>query len=140
MRFQMRAMSAVIAGALIIFSGSGQAHHSIGLEYGTDTGKIEGVVDEVFWSNPHSYIYVNVEDDDGSTKRWAVSIGIIQGLVRRGWSPDTVRRGDRLVATGLLGRNGTRRIRGERLTVTRDGETIVKGGQVVEQVRDEEVQ
>src|ERR1700682_302634 len=47
------------------------AHHSFGAEY--DTSKpvqLTGIVTKIEWTNPHSFLYVDVQDDKGSVVNW----------------------------------------------------------------------
>lgn len=101
--------AAALAGALI--AGGAHAHHAISLNYDTEqTGSIEGVVEEVFWANPHVHYYLTVTREDGSSETWDMETGNIRGMRRRGITRDTVRPGDRVEVSGTLGREGSRRI------------------------------
>lgn len=79
-------MSVAVAPAL--------AHHSHGNYDVNNYTYLEGRVNEVLWINPHTWIYLEVQDADGEPTIWALEGGAPGGLVRRGWSPDSVGAGD----------------------------------------------
>jgi len=85
------------------------AHHSFGAEY--DTSKpvqLAGIVTKIEWTNPHSFLYVDVKDDKGSVVNWKLE-GYPPGvLYRTGWRKDlTVKVGDTLTVTGWRARDST---------------------------------
>lgn len=81
------------------------AHHS-GAFY--DLGKqltIEGTVASYDWANPHVYIYVAQTAEDGRVIEWEIETFPPATMRRHGWSPDTLRVGDRIVVSGNPARN-----------------------------------
>jgi Family of unknown function (DUF6152) len=47
------------------------AHHSFGLEYdSTKPITLTGVVTKIEWTNPHSYLLIDVKDDKGNVASW----------------------------------------------------------------------
>jgi hypothetical protein len=61
----------VAAGVLAVAAHSALAHHSVAGEF--DVRKIvrlNGVVSDVEWANPHIYIHLDVKDTAGSTTTW----------------------------------------------------------------------
>lgn len=60
-------------------------HHSIKASY--DAGKettITGVLTEVVWRNPHSWLYMNAKGPDGKSETWHIEIGAPNALTRAG--------------------------------------------------------
>ena len=84
------------------------AHHSIGGEFDADDEvTIEAVVRELHLINPHTYMVVNVDRQDGGTEEWVLSFGPATKLIRgSGWTPDILVAGDRITATGRHARTG----------------------------------
>ena len=106
-----RVTLAVLSAALLMFGQSAIAHHALSANYDTDKiGTIEGVVVEVFWSNPHVHYYMEVENEAGETELWDIETSNLANLMRTGWSRDRIEVGDRIRISGHLGRNGTKRL------------------------------
>lgn len=83
------------------------AHHSFAAEFLADqTLTVEGTVTEVWFRNPHVRYYIEVVDEDGEKTTWDVRAGSPALLVRRGWTADTIREGDKVTVEGYLGRDG----------------------------------
>jgi hypothetical protein len=120
-----------LAGTLIAAFGAALAtaagaHHAITLNYDSNlTGSVEGVVEEVFWANPHTHFYISVTDEDGSTKLWDVESGNLNTMRSRGVSRDTIKVGDVIRAYGILGRDGHEAILADAM-IKADG-TVIYG-------------
>jgi thiamine monophosphate kinase len=121
-RGHLRALGA--AGVLALAAaGAAGAHHAITLNYDPDSsGTIEGVVDEVFWANPHVHYYLTVTDAEGATRLWDMETGNLNVMRSRGLTRDSIKVGDRLTVTGTLGRDGAAAILAN--TVEKDGAVI----------------
>ena len=70
------------------------AHHSHGNYAMADFTNLEGTVREVHLINPHSWIYLEVPDDEGPSSIWALEATNPGGLLRREIQPDDLRPGD----------------------------------------------
>ncbi len=117
-------LACLAAGAMVV--AAAHAHHAISLNYDSDlTGTVEGVVEEVFWANPHVHYYLSVTAEDGSTETWDMEAPNIRVMTRRGISRDTVKVGDRIEITGTLGRDGAKRILAT--TIVKADGTVVMG-------------
>lgn len=85
-----------------------RAHHSFGVEY--DANKpvtLTGVITSIEWTNPHSFIYIDVKDSSGKVTNWKFE-GFPPGvLYRTGWKRDsTIKTGDTITIFGWQARNG----------------------------------
>ena len=115
-------ISRVLLRALVLlgFSVSVPAlsHHSFLAQYDVDSRvRIEGVVTEVWYQNPHSRVYVEVVNSDGETEVWETETYPRNILLRRGWRHDDLVVGDRVVVTGRQARDGGTRL--QMFTITR---------------------
>jgi|SRR5262245_46087951 len=70
------------------------AHHSPAVFDRTKEVKLIGVVKEFRWSNPHSFIELDVRNEKGETDRWAVEMNPPSYLVKAGWKSSTIKPGD----------------------------------------------
>ena len=73
----------LVAQALVAF-----AHHS-GAGFSKETREISGTVKEFQFTNPHSWIQVNVTDATGKVVEWSVEWGSPNQLGREGYRPST---------------------------------------------------
>jgi hypothetical protein len=90
----IRKILITVAAAAIVWAIPASAHHSHG-NYILDTyTMLEGTVREVHWINPHTWIYLDAENTDGSSALWALEGGGIAAITRRGWERDDVVAGD----------------------------------------------
>ena len=94
------------------------AHHSFLSIYDQDSvSTIEGVVTEVWFENPHSRVYIEATNADGSRTVWESETYPRNILVRRGWNHDDLKVGDEVVLTGRQAKNGSNRM--QMLTLVR---------------------
>jgi hypothetical protein len=56
--------------------------------------KLVGVVKEFRWSNPHSWIELDVRNEKGALETWAVEMNPVSYLVKAGWKSSTLKAGD----------------------------------------------
>ncbi len=93
MPFRLFLLAAVAAAVL---SSPVWAHHSHGNYQLEEYTYLQGTVREVHWINPHTWIYLAVENADGQATLWALEGGSVNALLRQGWSRDDVEAGDRI--------------------------------------------
>jgi hypothetical protein len=91
-------LSTVAAVCTIAIAVPTWAHHSHGNYDVSKWTIVEGTVKEVHLINPHSWIYVNVDDDKGQTTVWALeATGPIE-LKRKGIERGFLKPGDTIKA------------------------------------------
>ena len=99
-------LAALTVGCLL-WPAPGSAHHSQAM-YSDASGAISitGVVKKFEFTNPHSFIYLEVAGDDGKTKLWALEMQSVTHLKSIGWINTTVKVGDMLTVAGRPAKNG----------------------------------
>jgi hypothetical protein len=85
--------------AVTILTATAAAHHSFA-PFNLETEKtISGTVKLWEWTNPHTWLWVDVVNEKGVTETWGIE-GMSPNYVgRRGWSKDTFRPGDKVTVT-----------------------------------------
>jgi hypothetical protein len=106
MRFAMGAAAVnllLLTGAPAVF-----AHHSFAAEFDANKPmKLTGLVTKVEWQNPHTFFYIDVTDPaTGKVTNWAIEMGSPNGLMRSGWTRNTLKIGDIVAVEGSLARSG----------------------------------
>lgn len=106
MKTKLIALAAFIASAFA--SAQVLAHHSFAAEFdGNAPIQLTGIVTKVEWTNPHTYFYIEVENDKGDIEEWALEMGSPNGLMRRGWTRNTLEVGTELMVKGTRARDGS---------------------------------
>jgi hypothetical protein len=72
----------------------GLAHHSHGNYEMTEYTYLTGKVTDLYWANPHTWVYLEVLDADGRPTAWALEAAGSSTLARRGVTEETVAIGD----------------------------------------------
>ena len=106
MKTKMFALAAFVLSAFT--SAQVLAHHSFAAEF--DSNKpvnIRGTVIKVDWTNPHTYFYIEVENEKGDIEEWAMEMGSPNGLMRRGWTRNTLEIGTEVIIKGTQARDGS---------------------------------
>jgi hypothetical protein len=100
------ALSALAGAAALTSTQPAFAHHSTAEFDYTKTISIDGVVKEVQWTNPHSYLQILSRGADGGIVQWGVEIGAPAINGRLGWRKDSVKVGDKVAITMSPARDG----------------------------------
>jgi len=88
-----------LAGAaLAMYAIPAFAHHSFAMFDADKKATLEGTVKEFQWTNPHSWILMNVANAQGVQEQWAIEMGAPGGLARQGWIPKTLTPGMKITA------------------------------------------
>jgi hypothetical protein len=61
--------------------------------------KLTGVVQTFAWTNPHSYIELQVPNEKGVLEKWGVECTSPAVLARAGWRSSTLKPGDQVTVT-----------------------------------------
>ena len=66
---------------------------------------VAGTVTKVDWRSPHAWIYVDVADAKGAIVNWSFELPSPTTLMRRGWTRESLKPGDRVTVVGAPARN-----------------------------------
>jgi len=103
------------------------AHHSFAAEY--DSSKpitLTGTVTKVEWMNPHARFYIDVKDEKGEMNNWELELGSPNGLMRQGWTRNSLKKGDQVTITGSLAKDGSK-LANARTVKLADGRQVFAG-------------
>lgn len=103
------------------------AHHSFAAEFdATKAIRVKGTLSKIEWTNPHSYFYVDVKEENGTVTTWSCEAGSPGALGRRGFKRGDIKLGDTLVVDGYRAKDGSNLMDARRVQLP-DGR-IVSGG------------
>src|SRR5262245_49565696 len=90
-----------------VATGVAFAHHSFAAEFDANAPiELTGTVTKIDWANPHTYFYIDVTSKKGDVESWALEMGSPNGLMRQGWSRDSMKIGDTVTVTGWRAKDG----------------------------------
>ena len=81
--------------AVMLLAIPAAAHHSFTMFDQTKQLTITGTVTEFQWTNPHAYIEIDVPDESGAIKHWAIEMGSPSILQQSGWKFSNLKKGDK---------------------------------------------
>jgi Family of unknown function (DUF6152) len=101
-------IAVLLAGTGLLAAMPVFAHHSFAAEYDrTKAVTLTGSVTKVEWMNPHARFYIDVKDDAGKVTNWELELGSPNGLMRQGWTRNSLKEGDVITVEGSLAKDGS---------------------------------
>src|SRR5580704_12763922 len=87
---------ALLSCVLLVSASPVFAHHSFTMFDMTKKITLVGTVTTFEWTNPHSYIEIDVpEDQGGAVKHWSIEMGSPSILQQSGWKFGSLKKGDK---------------------------------------------
>lgn len=117
-------ITVLAVAAILTLAVQVKAHHSFAATYdGSKAVRITGKLTKIEWTNPHSYFYLDVTDENGKVVNWACEGAAPSALSRRGFQKGDIKFGDTLIIDGYRARDGSNLIDARRVILP-DGRVI----------------
>jgi hypothetical protein len=115
------------AVALLLSTLPAAAHHSFAAEFDASRPiKLTGTVKRMEFSNPHSWLYLEVKTEAGDIQEWAVEGAAPNALLRRGWNRNSLPAGTVVNVQGFQAKDRSFRAAGRNVTLP-DGKSLFVG-------------
>jgi len=120
-------LSVAGAGLLLATALPVLAHHAFSAEFDANSPvELKGTVTRMEWINPHSWIHIDVVNEDGEIESWMVEGGAPNAILRRGFTADSLKAGTVIMVEGYQARDGSMRANGRDITFE-DGTKLFVG-------------
>ena len=125
-----RHVLALLAGTcLLTVALPASAHHAFAAEYDAEQPiDLTGVVTKARWVNPHSWLYFDVQNTDGTVTNWGVEFGAPNALEGKGLKKTDLEPGTRVHIWGYRSKNGGPFGYSVTVTLLSDGRKFTTGG------------
>ena len=123
---QIRAIALSTAAAVLLCAAPAISHHSNSAYQVDQVMTLTGIVKEWKWSNPHTWLYLTVDDGKGGTVEWAVEGRAPGVLGRAGWDRQVLKPGEKVTVHMSPAKDGSHV--GIIARVTKEDGTILGNG------------
>jgi len=115
----------VVAAGLLVAAKPIVAHHAFAAEFDANKPvKLTGTVTKVDWRNPHTWFFIDVTDDSGKVTNWGWELGSPNGLLRAGWTRNSMKLGDVVTVEGSRARDGSPLANAQTVTLNSTGQRL----------------
>jgi DNA/RNA endonuclease YhcR with UshA esterase domain len=115
------------AGLVLVTALPVLAHHAFSAEFDANSPvELKGTVTRMEWINPHSWIHIDVVNENGEVESWMVEGGAPNAILRRGFTADSLKAGTVIRVEGYQARDGSMRANGRDITFE-DGTKLFVG-------------
>ncbi len=127
MRKNVIMLAGVVGIGLLAATAQVVAHHAFAAEFDANRPvRLQGKITRMEWINPHSWMHLEVTNEDGTVDNWMIEAGPPGALVRRGWSKSSVMPGTEVMVEGYQAIDGALRANGRDVTFP-DGRRLFAG-------------
>ena len=120
----MKIKLAIVVAAVFLAAAPLRAHHSFAAEFDASKAiRLAGVLTKIEWTNPHTYFYIDVKEENGNVVKWGCEAGSPGALSRRGFKRGDIKLGDAIIVDGYRAKDGSHLIDARRVTLP-DGRIV----------------
>lgn len=122
--------AALLISSVSLFgvSLSADAHHAFSAEFDAQKPvELKGTITQARWVNPHSWIYVDVKNADGTISNWGFEFGAPFSLKQKGLTKTTLPVGTEIKLKGYRSKNDSNYAYSTSITLA-DGQVFQTGG------------
>jgi hypothetical protein len=95
----LRTGAVAAASVLGLWAGQASAHHSFAMFDRSHDVVLKGTVREFQWTNPHSFIELDVVGPQGAVAAYSIEMNSPNNLTRQGWKSSSLKVGDKVLLT-----------------------------------------
>jgi len=125
---KMKQVTFFAAGLILLLAAAPTAilaHHSFAAEFDAQKPvNLTGTVTKVEWMNPHVWFYLDVKDDSGKVSNWGFEMGSPNGLMRSGWTRNSMKLGDMVTVEGSRAKDGSNHVNARSVTLASTGQKL----------------
>lgn len=95
----------ILITSLLLLPVTASAHHGTNGQFdATKTFNLSGVVSDVAFVNPHAYVYLDVENDNGDVETWNCELRAATIMRRSGWTKEMFTNGTKVEIAAVAAR------------------------------------